>query len=92
MQIELKNYKLIDDDLLMELDMFLANEEDYAHGELSKSITNMRYRLQQLIPSIKLAEKCFDEGVWSKSESKFQDSSLNANEYKQSFLSSKIEL
>lgn len=103
MKIKLQDYSLISNELVEQLDSFLAHEEDYTHGELGITITEMRGKLQKLTPATKLAEKCFDEGK-SIGVSNFQPTYCSFDEQlikdideqlikdKQTFLTSEIEL
>ena len=82
---KLQDYSLISNELIEEIDWLLAQEEDNRYANFE--ITLMRRKLQQLIPSIQLAEKCYDAGC---NEGASNSSYYAADENKKHFLNSEI--
>jgi hypothetical protein len=90
MKIKLQDYSLISNELVQQIDFLLASNEDSAHGGESLEIGFVRKKLEQLISSEKLAEKCFDvgreDGFYS------QVGIYQEHTDKETFLTSEIEI
>jgi hypothetical protein len=62
MKIKPKNYSLIGNELIDELDVLLDRLIDFAQDKDYLDITDMKSKIYQLIPAEKLADVCFEAG------------------------------